>query len=473
MFTGAGSAIATHRRFGRIARRVAFAFGVTIALGAPVTAVVEAFRQKSIFLDNAAEVAAQNIGRYVYLREATWRYEGPRLEVLLEVSPVASDPIRYSVSDRDGGVIAAVGPMPAWPRLERVAPIEGASGPVGRVSAQISLIPLYRHAALIALLSAIAGLICFLAMYLLPMRAFDRLLGDLADVQRKLEHQVTETTYAYQELERNHRVAEEGAEELARALRLAEDARAQSALASRTKSEFLANMSHELRTPLNAIIGFSQVMAQQMLGPMGNAKYLEYAGDVEKSGRHLLAIINDILDISKIEAGRFELQKAPLDPTAVLQLCERLVHERAREAGLMLILDSGGSNLPLIEADETKLKQILLNLLSNAIKFTPPGNEVRLGARVEGRSITFTVADQGIGMTPPELAMALEPFRQVDNSLSRRHDGTGLGLPLAKRLTELHGGTFDIASAKDVGTTVHVRLPLGEGESSVGAARAA
>ncbi len=473
MFTGVDTTIAAHRRFARIARSVAFAFGVTIALGAPVTAVVEALSQKSIYLDNAAEVAAQNIGRYAYSREATWRYEGPRLDDLLQVSPVASDPIRYTVRDRDGRMINEHGPHPAWPRLARDAAIEAASGTIGLVSAEISMVPLFWHAAMIALFSGVAGLICFLAMYFLPMRAFDRLLENLADVQGKLEHQVTETSYAYQELERNHRAAEEAAEELARALRQAEDARAQSALASRTKSEFLANMSHELRTPLNAIIGFSQVMAQQMLGPMGNAKYLEYAGDVENSGRHLLAIINDILDISKIEAGRFELQKAPLDPGLVLQLCERLVHERAHEAGLILILDESGAALPLVEADETKLKQILLNLLSNAIKFTPSGNEVRLGATADDRSITFTVADRGIGMTPAELAMALEPFRQVDNSLSRRHDGTGLGLPLAKRLTELHGGTFEIESTKGEGTTVRVRLPLGNDVRHAEEARAA
>jgi len=464
---------AAHRRLGRIVRRIALAFGVTIALGAPSAAVLESLHEKSVFLENSAEVAAENVSRYAYSREAIWRYEGPRLDDLLRVNPVSSAPVRFAVLDRDGRIIASTGDAIDGPRLTRSAPIQLASGVVGQVVAEIDLVPLIRHALMLALPGMLLGIGCFAAMYLLPMRAFDRLLGDLADVHRKLEHQVTETTYAYQELERNHRNAEEIADELARALRQAEEAREQAAMASRTKSEFLANMSHELRTPLNAIIGFSEVMAQQMYGPLGNDKYREYAIDVENSGRHLLAIINDILDLSKIEAGKLELHREPVDPRAVIDLCNRLVRERARDAGLRLTVRMGDGELPLLEADETKLKQILLNLLSNAVKFTPAGKEVELSVAADARFVVFTVADRGIGMTQAELKTALEPFRQVENSLARRHAGTGLGLPLAKRLTELHGGVFEITSAKGVGTTVQVRLPLGEGATSPQAAAAA
>jgi signal transduction histidine kinase len=218
-------------------------------------------------------------------------------------------------------------------------------------------------------------------------------------------------------------------------------------------------MSHELRTPLNAIIGFSEVMMRQVFGPLGSERYREYAGDVHNSGRHLLAIINDILDLSKIEAGKLELRMEPIDPRTLLAVCERLVRERASSAELKFVVEMPEGPVPAVLGEDTKLKQILLNLLSNAFKFTPPGREVRLALFVGDDGVSFTVADQGIGMSDDELALALEPFRQVDNSLSRRHEGTGLGLPLAKRLTELQGGSLSITSIKGEGTVAVVWLP--------------
>lgn len=229
--------------------------------------------------------------------------------------------------------------------------------------------------------------------------------------------------------------------------------------ANRTKSEFLANMSHELRTPLNAIIGFSEVMASEMFGPVGSPKYKDYAGSIHESGRHLLDIINDILDVSKIEAGQLVLAEEPVDLEDLLQASLRLVRERAMTGSVSLSL-SCGSALPRLYADQRRLKQVLLNLLSNAIKFTLPGGAVTACVdwqREDGLSISVT--DTGIGMTEAEITIALTPFRQVDSGLARRQEGTGLGLPLTKALVALHDGILSVHSTPGTGTTVTVWFP--------------
>jgi signal transduction histidine kinase len=229
--------------------------------------------------------------------------------------------------------------------------------------------------------------------------------------------------------------------------------------ASRTKTQFLANMSHELRTPLNAIIGFSEVIRDETFGPVPG-RYAEYAASIHDAGRHLLSTINDILDISKIEAGRLELRDGPVDLQWVARACTDLVRGKAEDTSVTVEIDVADGLT--VRGDEIRLKQVVLNLLSNAVKFSPAGGSVRLSASIESPSgeVTITVADSGIGMDPTEIRVALEPFGQVDSSLARRYEGTGLGLPLAKRLTELHGGRLDIESRKGNGTTVRVILPV-------------
>jgi len=229
--------------------------------------------------------------------------------------------------------------------------------------------------------------------------------------------------------------------------------------ANLAKSQFLANMSHELRTPLNAIIGFSEVIKDELIGPSGNARYREYANDIHHSGRHLLAIIEDVLEMSKIEADRLELRESDVDFTAVVEAALKLVRQQAMEFGVKLASELP-SGLPLIRADTLRLKQILLNLLSNAIKFCKAGARVGVGAEVlADGSFCAWVQDTGIGMTAQELAIALEPFRQVANELTRNHGGTGLGLPLANRLIALHGGRLELESEPRVGTIARIVLP--------------
>ncbi len=236
-------------------------------------------------------------------------------------------------------------------------------------------------------------------------------------------------------------------------------ARDQAEFASRTKTEFLANVSHELRTPLNAINGFSEIMADEMFGPMGDARYLDYAQDIYQSGTHLLALINDILDLSKIEAGKLELDEQDVDVSEAIHSCLRIVTERAKE-GKVGVATEIDANLPGLLADPRAIKQIVINLLSNAIKFTPPGGKVttRAGVAGDGRFV-ISVSDTGIGIAAEDIATTLAPFGQVDGSLSRKHEGTGLGLPLVKSLVELHGGTLEIVSQPGIGTNVHARFP--------------
>jgi len=230
-------------------------------------------------------------------------------------------------------------------------------------------------------------------------------------------------------------------------------------LASRSKTEFLANISHELRTPLNAIIGFSEVMRDGLFGAVENIRYKEYLRDIHESGTHLLCLINDILDVAKAEAGKIELSEESVEIESTIESCIRLIQERALQAGIAVSTDLQ-SNLPALWADQRKFRQIVLNLLSNSIKFTPRAGRVTVTATADARrGMAVTVSDTGIGIAAKDIAKVLSPFGQVDSSLSRKHEGTGLGLPLCKALAEAHGGTLLLESRIGEGTRVTVVFP--------------
>ncbi|MBT4770163.1 MAG: hypothetical protein HOO00_06510 [Rhodospirillaceae bacterium] len=228
---------------------------------------------------------------------------------------------------------------------------------------------------------------------------------------------------------------------------------------SKTKSEFLANMSHELRSPLNAIIGFAEIMKDEMFGALGRSEYKEYAVDIHLSGTHLLDVINDILDLSKIEAGKLELVENNVDIWDVVEMAVRLSVPRA-DKGKITLKNSIPKNLPGLIADERKLKQIFINLVSNAIKFTPEGGEVSVEAEMDSSgSLALSVVDTGIGIAEENIPRAMAPFGQIDASLDRKYEGTGLGLPLTNALVDLHEGTLSIESIVDKGTRVIITLP--------------
>lgn len=242
--------------------------------------------------------------------------------------------------------------------------------------------------------------------------------------------------------------------------------------ANQAKSEFLANMSHELRTPLNAINGFSEIMAGELFGPLGDAKYKGYASDILKSGQHLLSLINDILDMAKIEAGKLTLHYEQVSLKEVVDDAARLMRGKIQEAGLKLLVDA--AELPDIEADHRGLKQVVLNLISNAVKFTPEGGDIVVTlSRLDDDRVRVAVTDTGIGIAPEDLARLARPFEQVEGQHSKTTQGTGLGLALTKSLVELHGGQLMMESEPGQGTTVSFELPIHPPGAPAHAARAA
>jgi PAS domain S-box-containing protein len=263
---------------------------------------------------------------------------------------------------------------------------------------------------------------------------------------------VTDMKRARDELQRKNTALVVVAEELREARIAAEDS-------NRAKSRFLAHMSHELRTPLNGIIGFADIMRAGLFGPIEPERYRDYIELIHSGGELLLSLINDILDMSKIEAGKMELTIEPLETGSLAESCRSMVLGMARDSSVVVKVEIAPDCTEL-HADERAAKQMIINLMSNAVKFTPAGGIVTLRFRKNGDAgVVISVTDNGIGMTPAEMEKALQPFGQVDNEFSRQRKGTGIGLTLVKSLVELHGGTLDIASSKGVGTTATIALP--------------
>jgi two-component system, cell cycle sensor histidine kinase PleC len=240
---------------------------------------------------------------------------------------------------------------------------------------------------------------------------------------------------------------------------LVSESLAEAMRANKSKGEFLATMSHELRTPLNAIIGFSDIIRRELFGPINVDKYIEYSRDIHESGAHLLAIINDILDLAKAESGKLELSEREFDVVETIRTCIRMCQMRADESGVRVAFFAAEQEIRMI-ADERLVLQIFCNLLINGIKFTPEGGSVRLQISAHPtKGAIFRIADTGIGIAPENIDRVLRPFEQVETSYSRRHGGLGLGLPYSKRLTELHGGALEIESDVGSGTSITVRFP--------------
>jgi signal transduction histidine kinase len=313
----------------------------------------------------------------------------------------------------------------------------------------------YAAALLVVLFSGVG---IFTALYV--MKAVVRPIAKISDTMRLVAEGDLSLSIPFQQrkdeigfLARALRVFRDNAIE-EQHLRIAKDG---AEAANRTKSEFLANMSHELRTPLNAVIGFSEMIKVEMFGPVSE-RYRGYAADIFNSGSHLLELINEILDLSKLEAGQFELSEEEIDLTGTVVACLHLVGAQAQKSKIQ-ISTALGPEVRLIRGDDRRMRQILINLLSNAVKFTPEGGKVRVSSFLKNGGLAIEVSDTGIGIAAEDIPKVMASFGQIESKISRKHEGSGLGLPLAKHLVELHGGTLTIESQVNVGTTVTVMLP--------------
>jgi len=275
-------------------------------------------------------------------------------------------------------------------------------------------------------------------------------------LQPKLRHSLLQRYASDYVRISEHSAAEES---LRRGKEQAERAAEKAEAANRAKSEFLANMSHELRTPLNAIIGFSEMMKDGVMGPLQNAVYEGYSEDIHRSARHLLDVINDVLDLSKIEFGKADLQEEDFDLDDAIRSCIRLIHERAQR-GQLTVDYKPGVTPPRLRADGRRIRQVLLNLLSNAVKFTPPGGRITVHViNAEGGGVVIAVVDTGIGIKAADMDKVMAPFGQADTGLDRKYEGTGLGLPLSKAFAEMHDGRLFLESKPGAGTAACLFLP--------------
>lgn len=412
-----------------------------------------------------------------------------QITLSLAVALADSDFVAVAVHDANGRELASFGaPLEQTSPDQRIVqPITHATQTgfetVGRLTTVTSDERLwkgfYRRATvmvgLLVLVSAVIILGVHIALRASVVRPVRELISAIERVERGRARQevnwpshdeIGKVIAAYNRLEQNRELYEAELSDTRRSLENRVQARTlelqvahdQANAANQAKSRFLANVSHELRTPLNAILGFSDLIASEQFGPISDPRYREYSVFISRSGQHLLTLINDILDLSKAEAGQLEIHEELVDLAAVTEDAVRMVHQRAESENIDLaIVDMDAA--PVLRADRRMMVQILVNLASNAVKFTPAGGRVEVGWRMCEDGVGVVVSDTGIGIAPEDIPMLMEPFTQRDGDLARGYEGTGLGLPLTKHLTELHGGRLVIEAGEGTGTVVTVVLP--------------
>ena len=358
----------------------------------------------------------------------------------------------YEVLDWNHAVIASAGRYPTPLAIVGSADITDGAAVVGTVRIARNPHGLYQFTLIGLALGLMLSGCVMVVLWVLPARALDKAVERADRYRLALEDRITE-------LEMTRDMLEKQGAELSQTADNLFHAREKERRANKAKSEFLANMSHELRTPLNSIIGFSEMVKLQAIGPVQNERYLEYAGHIHDSGKHLLDLINDMLDLAKVESGKLELEEEVVDFARVYEGCRALLQHRIAGNNLQVALVLP-DDPPLLRADERKIRQILFNLLSNAIRHTPSGGRITTAVYTHPETgFVFSIIDSGTGMAPEDIPKALEPFGQVGDPMVKGQEGTGLGLPLTKALVELHGGTLEIASQLGLGTTVTVRMP--------------
>jgi signal transduction histidine kinase len=411
------------RRISVVLTGLAAALGCSVAVALPV--VLFSVRYDLEQSDLAAEAAdtANRVSQHIYTNPELWQFEVPRLMDIVTQVTLPGHPVRRRILDAGGRVVVDTGEELPAPTITRTAPIQDGRQRVGTLELEQSIEPLLTRGITEGLLSLLVGAAIFVVVRVIPVHAVRVTFSRL----------------------------EESQEALLSALHAAQ-------AADKAKAEFLATMSHELRTPLNAIIGFSEMIAGQMLGPVGTPTYVEYSRDIHASGQHLLTIINDVLDFSKAAAGKLEVGNDPVDVAAAARSAIMFVMPQAAE-GKVTIDSRVAPGLPAIRGDERRIRQALVNLLSNAVKFSPGGTvTVEADCAADG-DLVLRVRDTGVGIAEADMERVLRPFEQSDGGYARVHEGTGLGLPLTKHLVEAHGGTLTLASRLGAGTTVSLRFP--------------
>ena len=405
---------------GRLVRLVtwlAWAVAAIVALLLPASYFVVGYSYEARHLVTEANLQSANLSHADGSVLESWRKDPASLEALLPLAAGAHKDVMYRVIGEDGTVVAMIGFPQQNPILTRGALLTFTDGTVGLLEVERSLVPLLYRTAIAGVAGLVLAAALLLIFWMVPARIIERTFTRLVQSETDLV------------LARDYAEA-----------------------ASRAKSEFLAVMSHELRTPLNAIIGFAEMMQRNSFGPLGHKRYDEYVGDIHASGRHLLEMVNDILDLTKAEAGKLDLLEETVDMVDVADTTCRMVAPQARAEGIT-VNNRLPRNLPLLRGDERRLTQILLNFVSNAVKFSNAGGRVDIEGLVEDDgTLQISVRDNGIGIAEADIPRVMKIFQQADNGHARRYGGTGLGLPLAKRLIELQGGSMVLESKLEYGT---------------------
>ncbi len=409
-----------------------------------------------------AQHSGRELSKLVTMHPDTWLFMGERIVEILDRRPASAIIVRQEVTTSGGQPIASSGQPCRGLCVQGASEVVDGEEPVGRVLVEGTLRGSWASFAIVLLLGAVLAAAAYWSLKRLPLRVINRALGQIDDLTlalhesvNNLEREVAKRTEELKQANRQLRGEIEERKLVEVALNQAKD---EAEKASRVKSEFLAQTSHELRTPLNAIIGFSEIMRLEMFGPIGNQTYSGYINDIYTAGQNLLELLKDILDISRIEAGGVELEETSISVARLLQFCETLFQKKASDGAIALVFEAP-PDLPPLFGDERRIRQVLLNLVSNAVKFTPPGGQVAVRAFVSENGYVFEVADTGIGIAADEMATVLMPFGRSSESAKRGIDGVGLGLSLAQRLVERHGGTLRLASVLGTGTTVTIVFP--------------
>lgn len=411
-------------RVHRLVANLVGVIAVLMAITAPAGYVAITLNHEITDLYAEVTKQADEVARFVHTNPTAWQAETDRLDALLTDRQLDGTQIFVELANANGDIVLAKGYAQRWPTMVRTRAIYFEAQRVGTVSVTKSMLPVAYYAAVVAAVAAIAAGSISILVQVMPNRVLD-------DTFKQLRQSNVELQKALNDAE----------------------------VGNRTKTEFLATMSHELRTPLNAIIGFSEAMANEIHGPLGSAQYESYVGDIHNSGTHLLSLINDILDYSKAEAGELDCHMQPIDIGDTATKALRMVSTQADRKGVK-IEPRIAQDLPPMAGDERRMRQVLMNLLMNAVQFTEAGGHIGLSVAIDrDGDLVIGVRDDGIGMAAEDLDRVMLPFVQLDSGHDRSVDGAGLGLPLTKKLIELHNGALTIKSEVGVGTLVELRFP--------------